>query len=96
MLTTGYYCERRWDDWRAADAKDPQEEFLRAMGNGHADEIERAFRKLIDESKAGFRRPYDVGHYAMLKGEDSIALDWLEKSYQHHDYWLLFINVDPE
>ena len=96
MLTTGYYCERRWDDWRAADAKVPQGEFLRAMANGHPDEIERAFRKLTDEAKAGARRPYDVGHYGMLKGDRSIALEWLENSYQHHDYWMLFINVDPE
>ena len=96
MLTTGYYCEHRWDDWRAADAKLPQGEFLRAMANGHPDEIERAFRKLTDEAKAGARRPYDVGHYATLKGDRAIALDWLEKSYQHHDYWMLFINVDPE
>ncbi|MFI5118498.1 MAG: winged helix-turn-helix domain-containing tetratricopeptide repeat protein [Terriglobales bacterium] len=96
MLTTGYFCERRWDDWRAADAKVPQGEFLRAMANGHADEIEQALRKLTDEAKAGARRPYDVGHYAMLKGDRSLALDWLEKSYQHHDYWMLFINVDPE
>ncbi len=96
MLTTGYYCEHRWDDWRAADAKLPQGEFLRAMANRHPDEIERAFRKLTDEAKAGARRPYDVGHYATLKGDRAIALDWLEKSYQHHDYWMLFINVDPE
>jgi TolB-like protein/DNA-binding winged helix-turn-helix (wHTH) protein len=96
MLTTGYFCERRWDDWRAADAKVPQGEYLRAIANGHPDEIERVLRKLTDEAKAGSRRPYDVGHYAMLKGDRSLALDWLEKSYQHHDYWMLFINVDPE
>jgi TolB-like protein/DNA-binding winged helix-turn-helix (wHTH) protein len=96
MLTTGYLCERRWDEWRAADAKVPQGEFLRAIANGHPDEIERAFRKLTDEAKAGAHRPYDVGHYAMMKGDRSLALDWLEKSYQHHDYWMLFINVDPE
>jgi TolB-like protein/DNA-binding winged helix-turn-helix (wHTH) protein len=96
MLTTGYLCERRWDDWRAADAKVSQGEFLRAVANQHPDEIDRAFRKLMDEAKAGARRPYDVGHYAMMKGDRSLALDWLEKSYQHHDYWMLFINVDPE
>ena len=96
MLTTGYFCERRWDDWRAADAKVPQGEYLRAIANGHPDEIERVLHKLMDEAKAGARRPYDVGHYAMLKGDRSLALDWLEKSYQHHDYWMLFINVDPE
>jgi len=31
MLTTGYYCQSRWDDWRAADAKDPQEPLTRAL-----------------------------------------------------------------
>jgi TolB-like protein/DNA-binding winged helix-turn-helix (wHTH) protein len=96
MLTTGYYSERRWDEWRAADAQLPQGEILRALANGHPDEIDRAFNKVIDEAKAGARRPYDVAHYAMLKGDRATALDWLEKSYQHHDYWLLFINVDPE
>lgn len=96
MLTTGYYCERRWDDWRAADAGDSQGEFWHAMANGHADEIERAIRNVTDQAKAGSRRPYDVAHFALVMGDRSLALDWLEKSYQHHDYWMLFINVDPE
>ena len=96
MLTTGYYCEHRWDDWRAADAKVSQGEFWGAMASGRADEIERAFRKVTDEARAGSRRPYDVAHFALVKGDRSLALDWLEKSYQHHDYWMLFINVDPE
>jgi TolB-like protein/DNA-binding winged helix-turn-helix (wHTH) protein len=96
MLTTGYLCERRWDDWRAADAKYPQGEYLRAVVNGHPDEIERVLRKMIEEAKAGARRPYDVAHVATMKGDSSLALDWLEKSYQHHDYWMLYINVDPE
>lgn len=97
MLTTGYYCERRGDDWKAADAKVSQGEFWGAMANGHPDKIERAFRKVMDEAKAGTRRPYDVGHYAVVVGNHrSLALDWLEKSYRHHDYWMLYINVDPE
>ena len=96
MLTTGYLCERRWDDWRAADAKYPQGEYLRAIVNGHPDEIERVLRKMMEESRAGARRPYDVAHVALMKGDRALALDWLEKSYQHHDYWMLFINVDPE
>ncbi|MFZ0562448.1 MAG: winged helix-turn-helix domain-containing protein [Terriglobales bacterium] len=96
MLTTGYFFERRWDDYRAADAKAHQDDFLTAMANGHPDEIEHAFLKLMDQAKAGARRPYYVASYALLKGDRSLALDWLEKSYQHHDYWMLFINVDPE
>ena len=31
-----------------------------------------------------------------MQGDHSLALEWLEKSYQHHDYWMLYINVDPE
>jgi tetratricopeptide (TPR) repeat protein len=96
MLTTGYFCERRWDDWRAADAKLPQGEYLRALVNGHPDEIERVLRKMMEEAKGGTRRPYEVALVATMKGDRSLALEWLEKSYQHRDYWLLFINVDPE
>jgi len=96
MLTTGYYCERRWDEWRAADAKDSQGEFWHAMSTGRPDEIARAHRKVMDQAKAGTRRPYDVAHFALVMGNRSLALEWLEKSYQHHDYWMLFINVDPE
>jgi len=96
MLTTGYLCERRWDDWRAADEKHPQGEYLKAIVNGRPDEIERVLHKMIDEAKAGARRPYDVAHLATMKGDRSLALDWLERSYQHHDYWMLYINVDPE
>ena len=96
MLTTGYFCERRWDDWRAADAKVPQGEYLRALVNGHPDEIERVLRQMMEEANAGTRRPFEVALVATMKGDHSLALEWLEKSYQHHDYWMLFINVDPE
>jgi TolB-like protein/DNA-binding winged helix-turn-helix (wHTH) protein len=96
MLTTGYFCERRWDDWRAADAKHPQGDYMLALVNGRPDEIERVLGKMMEEAKAGARRPYDVAHVATMKGDRSLALDWLEKSYQHHDYWMLYINVDPE
>ena len=95
MLTTGYMCERRWDDWRAADAKYPQAEFHRAAVNGNRDEIERVMRKMTEEAKAGSRRPYEVAYFAIMTGDRALALDWLEKAYQHHDYWMLFINVDP-
>ncbi len=64
--------------------------------NGRPDEIERVLRKMMEEAEAGARRPYDVAHVATMKGDRSLALDWLEKSYLHHDYRMLYINVDPE
>ena len=80
MLTTGYYCERRWDDWQTADAKVSQGEFWHAMSTGHPDEVGRALGKVREEAQAGARRPYDVGHFALLAGNRSLALEWLEKS----------------
>jgi len=38
-------------------------------------------------------RIWGSGHRSL--GDRSLALDWLERSYQNRDYWLLFINVDP-
>jgi hypothetical protein len=45
--------------------------------------------KMMDEAKAGVRRRYEVAHVATMKGDRSLALDWLEKSYPHRDYWML-------
>jgi hypothetical protein len=32
----------------------------------------------------------------VAEGRPSPALDWLEKPYHHHDYWMLFLNADPK
>jgi tetratricopeptide (TPR) repeat protein len=96
MLAVGYAQERRWDDYFATDAKAPQEDFTRALARGRTAEEELIVRNTIDQVNAGLHRPFDVAHYAVHMERNSLALDWLEKSYAHHDYWLLFVNVDPE
>ena len=96
MLTTGYFCEHRWDEYLAADAKLHQSDFMSAMASGQKDEQERQLRKTIDQANAGLQRPYLAASFAVVKGKNSLALDLLEKSYDHHDYWLLFTNVDPQ
>jgi hypothetical protein len=82
----------------AVVAKVPHAEdaFNSAVARGQRDEQERLFRKTIDQAHAGLQRPFDVAYQAMLMGNNSLALDWLEKAYDHHDYWLLFVNVDPQ
>ena len=98
MLSISYFCEHRWDDYLAVVAKVPHAEdaFNSAVARGQRDEQERLFRKTIDQAHAGLQRPFDVAYQAMLMGNNSLALDWLEKAYDHHDYWLLFVNVDPQ
>lgn len=97
MLTVAYFCEHRYGDYVATLAKVPHDEdFARAVALGQRDEQERLLRKAMDQVQAGLRRPYDVAADAVIVGKNELALDWLEKSYQHHDYWLLFVNVDPQ
>jgi TolB-like protein/DNA-binding winged helix-turn-helix (wHTH) protein len=98
MLTIGYFCEHRWDEWRAADAKSPSAgtPFQRALVNGNADEARRIMNQQIAEVATGRTRPYDVAYDAVRLGDPELALEWLEKSYQNRDYWLLFMNVEPE
>lgn len=96
MLATGYFCQHRWQDWLAVDRREPQIDFTRAVAQGRVDEQERLLRKDIDLAQRGQRRPFDVANDARLMGKTSLAIDWLEKAYEHHDYWALFVNVDPE
>lgn len=97
MLTTGYFCEHRWNEYLANIAKVPHEDdFPSAIARGQRDEQERLLRKAIDQVNAGLQRPYFAAADAVMMGKNSVALDYLEKSYDHHDYWLLFTNVDPQ
>jgi TolB-like protein/DNA-binding winged helix-turn-helix (wHTH) protein len=97
MLTTGYLCEHRWDDFLAAIAKFPHfDDFGAAVARGDRDEQERLLRKATDDVHAGLLRPYFAASDAVMTGKNSLALDYLEKAYDHHDYWLLFANVDPQ
>ncbi len=96
MLTTGYYITHRWDEWRSADAKAPQDDFTRNLVNGNLDEARHILNQEIAEADAGLRRPFGVFRDAVRLKDKALALDWLERSYQNRDYWLLFINVEPE
>src|SRR5580692_7220258 len=55
--------KHHWNEWRAADAKDHQDDFVNAMVNGNSGEIDRALQKVIDHAEAGARRPYDVAGF---------------------------------
>lgn len=97
MLSVGYLCERRYDDYLAVIAKAPHEnDFASAVARGDRDGQERLLRQAIDQVRDGQLRPYFAASDAVMVGKNSLALDYLEKAYDHHDYWLLFTNVDPQ
>ena len=97
MLSVGYFCEHRWSDYLAAIEKAPHDnDFASAIARGQRDEEERLLRHAIDQVHAGELRPYFVASDEIMMGNNSLAVDWLEKAYEHHDYWALFTNVDPQ
>jgi TolB-like protein len=97
MLATGYYLSHRWDDWRAVDAKDSQTyPVARALVNGQPEEAKRALLADVQRAEKGEITPDVVVREAVRAGDHRLAMDWLQRSYQNHDYWLLFMNVDPE
>jgi TolB-like protein/DNA-binding winged helix-turn-helix (wHTH) protein len=96
MLATAYYCDHRWDEWRALDKKVPMDELMRALVNRQPEEARHFLEQYMEQAQGGVRRPFDIFADALKLGDRDLALDWMEKSYRHHDYWLLFVNVDPE
>jgi len=97
MLTTGYFCEHRYPEYLEADSHEPGgDDTTRDVAKGNLEDARRDLQRLIEQARAGLVRPSHVVHAANNLHDRALTLEWLEKSYEHHDYWELFINVDPE
>jgi hypothetical protein len=96
MLATAYYCDHRWDEWQALDKKVAGDDFMRALVNRQPDQARHFLEQYMAQAHAGVRRPFDIFADALKLGDRELAFDGPDKSYRHHGYWLLFINVDPE
>ncbi|MBI3666757.1 MAG: hypothetical protein HY236_11145 [Acidobacteria bacterium] len=51
--------------------------------------------KLKDLSKSRYVAPYDVAVVYIGLGDKDQAMEWLEKAYEDHSAWLLWVKVDP-
>ena len=97
MLATGYYVSHRWDDWLALDAKEPQTyPATRALIKGQTEEVKRELLADVQRAEKGEITAQVVLVEAVRAGDRKLAMEWLQRSYQNHDYWLLFLNVNPE
>ena len=56
-------------------------------------------QKVLDELKQLSRRryvaPFDIAVIYIGLGDKEQAFEWLEKAYQDHSHWLLWLKVDP-
>ena len=96
MLATGYYMSHRWDEWRKLAETVPQDPSTEAMVAGRRDEAKRLLMEEEQRAEQGAVPASAVAFAAIRVGDYKTALTWLERSYQNHEYWVLFINADPE
>jgi TolB-like protein len=97
MLATGYLLTKRWDDWKKVDAQMSQhDDVTLALASGDREKARQAWELEVPRAERGELTAIIVATHALRLGDPKAALDWLERSYQNRDYWLLFINVDPE
>lgn len=65
-------------------------------GSGHRDETERILAKLTHLPKERYISPFHMSLPYIALGDRDQAIGWLEKAYQDHDEWLVYLKVYPE
>ena len=86
---------RKWSGLSGGDSAP-----IGALGHAYAvsakrGEAQKALMRLEDLSKGRYVSPYDVALIYIGLGEKDQTLDWLEKAYEDHSAWLIWIKVDP-
>jgi serine/threonine-protein kinase len=73
---------------------------LGALGHAYAlaerrDEAQKILDELLALAQQRYISSYDVALVYAGLGENEHALAWLEKAYEEHNGWLVFLNVEP-
>ena len=63
---------------------------------GEHDAAQELLRELEDISRERYIPPYCFAIIYLGLGEVDEAFKWLEKAAREHDYWMIFIHVDPD
>lgn len=63
---------------------------------GRKDEARKLIAQLKDESKTRYVAAYYIAVIYAGLGEKDEAFNWLEKAYQDHSWWLVWLKVDPK
>jgi len=68
--------------------------YIHAMA-GRQEEVEAIFNKLDELSGHRHISPYGMTLIYIALGRKEEAFKWLERAYQEHDPWLVFLKVNP-
>ncbi len=63
--------------------------------NGQRDEARRVMAEVLELAKTSYVAPFGIASFHAIAGENSRALDWLERAYAERDSSLVFLKVHP-
>src|SRR2546426_6518654 len=63
--------------------------------SGKRGEAQKVLDELSELSKRRYVQPFDLALIYTGIGEEDQAFAWLEKAYEEHSGWLMFIKVEP-
>jgi serine/threonine-protein kinase len=74
---------------------------LGALGHAYAlagkrDEAQKILDELLALAQQKYVSSYDIALVYTGLGEKEQALEWLEKAFEEHNGWLVFLNVEPQ
>ena len=94
-------CEEAVIEFQNAQSSgDEQPAFVAALGHawakvGKAAKAKEALRELRGLADKRYVSPYWHAIVCTGLGQSLVAVEWLEKAYQHRDVWLAWLGVDP-
>src|SRR4030095_1651242 len=63
--------------------------------SGNQSEAERILNELIQKSEHTYVSPYDIAIVYTGLGKREKALEWLNRAYEDHSYWMSWLKIDP-
>src|SRR5262249_36973750 len=77
-----------------------ESEMAGALGHAYAvsgkrTEAEKALLALKERSTQQYVTPFDIALIYVGLGAKNSTFEWLEKAYEDHSSWLIYLKVDP-
>ena len=62
---------------------------------GKVDEARRILENLVELSRQKYVSPYFLAGIHIGLGQDDRAIEYLERAYEDHSHWLIYLHLDP-
>jgi Flp pilus assembly protein TadD len=88
----------QFHEWQTLSGDEPAA--TAALGHAYAmsgrrTDAQKALFRLQDLAKDRYVPPYDIAVVYLGLGDKAKAMDWLDRAYDDHSAWLIWVKLDP-